>query len=152
GGHPGADTGQPVSSRERHRVPGCRLLREGPVRTAVGLVVARFEDIGPPARSVLVGLLGRDAGAAQVPVDERGGDSIAENGVGGGDSDPHVAAGMLGRVADGLGTDLRLHDGRYRHRVPGHLVEVPVELGGVHPGQRDQPDAHVAACGPKLGD
>lgn len=60
-----------------------------------------------------VGLLGVEAGAGEVVVQERGGQLVCQDGREGGRADGILLApGMVGCVDDGAGGDFRLVDGR----------------------------------------
>ena len=103
--------------------------------------------------SLVVGLLGGDAGAGEVAVQEPSGDAVADDGAGGGCSDPVGAAfGVVGGVQHPAGGDLGLVERRHRLRLHRQLGQHPRELGRVHPGHRHGGHPDVGVVVAQLGE
>ena len=110
GGGQASQHNTPMLRQPGQRVPFVRLVAERATCAAVGLGVPGGGEVVSPAGQFLLGLLGLDAAATEVEVQQLGGQPFAEDGVGGGDAHPHVPARMLGQVGDRPGGQLRLEE------------------------------------------
>lgn len=65
-----ASTGAPwIDSHDQRVAVVCVVVAEWPVRAALDLIIAGFEQVGAPARRIRVGLLAADAGSTEVEIE-----------------------------------------------------------------------------------
>ena len=91
------------------------------------------------------------AGLGQEPVEQPWRGSLTDDVHHRRDPDIDLTAAVVGGVMDGVRGDLRLVDGRHRHRLLGQLGPSPRELGGVQRWQLDHRHPHLRLLVQQLG-
>jgi hypothetical protein len=127
------------------------LSIERSVSPGVLTLVPRFPEVGAPTGCLLSVLLRLDPASPEVQIEQLRGDPLTQDRHGGRKTHPQVPARMLDQVHYPLRRQLRLVDRGNRHRVLGHLVEVPLELRSVQTRQLNHADFDVALLVDQLG-